>query len=106
MAPWTALTAILKQTPLILAAADAVLARSRQKRGVDPQADIEALRQRLASLEQQLQANAELSKQLADHASAMADIARVNAAKARQAFVLAIGAIVIAIAVLLFTWLR
>jgi prophage DNA circulation protein len=86
MPPWSALTAILKQTPLILAAADAVLTRSRQKR--------------------QLQANAELSKQLADHASAMADIARVNAAKARQAFVLAIAAIVMAVAVLLFTWLR
>jgi hypothetical protein len=102
---WRVLTAVLKQTPLILSAADAVLARSRQRQG-GATGDLETLRQRVAGLEQQAVANAELSRQLAEHAAAVTTAAQATAAKARQAFVLAISSAVLAAAALLFAWFR
>src|SRR5688572_8538138 len=102
---WRVLGVVLKQTPAILAAADAVLARSRQKQG-GAAGDLETLRQRVAGLEQQAQANAELSRQLAEHAAAVTSAAQVTAAKARQAFVLAIVAVTLSVAAALLVWLR
>jgi hypothetical protein len=105
--PWRALSVVLKQAPAVLAAADALLIGSRQRRRVANAADeVEALRQRLAALEQQQGANAELSKQLAEHATAIAAAAQATAEKARQAFILALVGVTLALAALLLVWLR
>ena len=104
--PWSALSLVLKQTPVVLAAASAVVEAARHRRNA-PKAvgEAEALRQRMAALEQQLQANAELSKQLAEHASAVAVATQATAAKTRQAFILAMVGVTLAVAALLVAWL-
>jgi hypothetical protein len=105
--PWSALSIVLKQAPAILAAADALLIGSRQRRDAANTAGaVDALRERIAALEQHQGANAELSKQLAEHATAIAAAAQATAEKARQAFILAIVGITLALAALLLLWLR
>ncbi len=106
MLPWRALSLVLKQAPAVLAAADALLVGSRQRRqAANTAGEVEALRQRIAGLEQHQQATAELSKQLAEHATAIAKAAQATAEKARQAFILAIVAVTLALATLLLVWL-
>ena len=99
-----AIAAILRQAPMILAAADALVARSR--RPSVPNADLETLRQRIAELEQHQQANATLAKDLADHASAMTTAVQANATKAQYAFVLGIVGVALGVAALLVALLR
>ena len=101
---WGALAAILRQAPMILAAADALVARTRQPAA--PNADIETLRQRVAELEQHQQANAVLAKDLADHASAITAAVQANAVKAQYAFLLGIGGAVLGTVALLVALFR
>ena len=79
-------TTILKQAPVLIAAADALLARSRAAAAASaPADDAPVLRQRLAVLEQQQQAQADLIKQLVEQVAALTVAAQVGAARARQA---------------------
>ena len=100
----SAIGVILRQAPAILAAADALVSRTRRPQ-VTTQ-DLEGLKQRLSELEQHQQANAALAKDLADATTALAAAAQASAAKARQAFILAIVATAIAASALLLALLR
>ena len=100
---WGTLGAIVRQAPLILSAADALLARSR--RGSPTAADLESLRQRMSELEQHQHATATLAKELAEQAQAIAAAMQADAAKTRQAFILAVVAVVLgAAAVAIAIW--
>jgi hypothetical protein len=93
---WGTFGAILRQAPLILGAADTLLARSRRSSAAA--ADLEAVRQRLTELEQHQLATAALAKELAEQAQAIAAALQADAAKTRQVFILAVVAVVLAIA--------
>jgi D-aminopeptidase len=93
--PWVALGRILRQAPVVLAAADALLARTR--RPSTPAADLEALRQRISELEQHQQATATLAKELAEQAQAIAAALQADAAKTRQTFILSVVGIVLGV---------
>jgi hypothetical protein len=101
--PWAALGTVLKQAPIVLAAADALLSRARAKTA--PAADVASLRQRVAELEEHQQATAALAKDLAEHAQALATAATTAAAKARQSFILAGVSLALALGALLVAWL-
>ena len=84
--PWSA---ILKQSPALLAAADALIGKTHRKPSTPTAAaDIDTLRHRVAELEAQQQAYADLVKQLADHVTAIAAAAEVSAARVRQSLML------------------
>lgn len=100
----SAIAAILRQTPVILAAADALVARSRKP--AITTADFEGMRKRLDEIEQHLQANASLTKDLADHATAMTQAVQASAAKAHQAFLLGLAGTVLGAIALVLTLLR
>jgi phage/plasmid primase-like uncharacterized protein len=100
----SAIAAILRQAPVLLAAADALVARTRKPPVTA--ADLDGLRQRLADLEQHQQANAALAKDLADHSGAMATAVQAAAARARQAFLLGIVAVALGASALLIALLR
>ena len=102
--PWTALGTILKQAPLVLAAADALLSRSRGR--TQPATDVVSLQQRVAELEQHQQATAALARELAEQAQAVAAAATANAARARQALMLSAVSLALAVAALLLAWLK
>lgn len=101
--PWAALGTLLKQAPLVLAAADALLSRSRSR--TTPAADVTTLRQRVAELEQHQQATAALAKELAEQAQILAAAATANAARAKQALLLGALGLALAVAALLVAWL-
>jgi hypothetical protein len=101
--PWAALGTILKQAPLLIAAADTLLSRSRGKTG--PAADIATLQHRVAELEQHQQATAALAKELAEQAQILAGAATATAAKARLALRLAAIGLALAAIALLVAWL-
>jgi hypothetical protein len=100
----SAIGALLRQAPAIIAAADALVSRTRGP-GVSAK-DLDGLRERLGELERHQQANAALAKDLADATTALATAAQANAARARQALVLAIAALIIAVSALLVVLLR
>jgi len=97
--PWVALGAILRNAPIVLGAADALLARTR--RPSTTAADLDALRQRIADLEQHQQATATLAKELAEQASAITAALQANAIKTRQALTLSIVGIVLGVVAIL-----
>ena len=102
--PWLT---ILKNAPAILAAADALLAHSRRRSAnVGATNDVPALRKRIAELEEQQRAAADLVKQMADQVTAMTVAAQQTAARARQAYVLAIVGIAAGLVAGLVAWLR
>ena len=90
---------ILRNAPVVLAAADGLLARTR--RPSTTAADLDALRQRIADLEQHQQATATLAKELAEQASAITAAIQANALKVRQTFILTIVAVVLGVFALL-----
>jgi hypothetical protein len=100
----SAIGALLRHTPAIIAAADALVSRTRGP-GVVAK-DLDGLREKLGELERLQQANAALAKDLADATTALATAAQANAAKARQAFVLAIVALILAASAVLVVLLR
>jgi hypothetical protein len=101
--PWGALATILRQAPLVLGAADALLSRSRGRTA--PAADIVSLQQRVADLEQHQQATAALAKELAEQAQALAAVATASAARARQALIIGAVSLALATAAVLVAWL-
>jgi hypothetical protein len=100
----SAIGAILRQAPVILAAADALVSRTRRPQVTTE--DLDGLKGRLAELEQYQQAHATLAKELADATTALASAAQASAAKTHQAFVLAVVALVVAASALLVALLR
>jgi hypothetical protein len=102
--PWAALGTILRTAPVVLGAADALLARTR--RPATTAADLDALRQRIADLEQHQQATAALAKELAEQAHAITAAIQANAIRTRQAFILAIVASVLGVSAVLLALLR
>ena len=97
--PWAALGTILRTAPIVLGAADSLLARTR--RPATTAADLDALRQRIADLEQHQQATATLAKELAEQANAVTQAIQANAIKTRQSFILSIVAVVLGVLALL-----
>ena len=100
----SAIAILLRQAPTILAAADALVSRTRRPQVTSE--DLNGLRKRIADLEQHQQANATLAKDLADATTAMATAVQANAAKARQAFFIAIAGLLLAALALLVVLLR
>ena len=102
--PWPT---ILRQAPALLAAADALLARVR-RRSVEQAAatDVQALRARIAELEQQQQAAADLVKQLTDQINAVAVAAQASEARVRQSLMLAAVGVGVGLVACLLTWWR
>lgn len=102
--PWPL---ILKQGPTLLKAADALLATSR-RRSVEltTASDVQALRHRLAELEEQQEAYAALVKQLTDHLNAVTVAAQASAVRARQSLILAAVGVVLALLACLLAFLR
>ena len=104
---WTAVGMVLKQAPLVISAADALFARSRQRRAAtSPSAEMEALRQRIAELEHHQQASAELAKQLADHAAVVASAMQTTAAKVQQAIIIGITGAALGLLALVIALMR
>ena len=93
--PWAALGTILRQAPLVLAAADALLSRSRGRTA--PAADTVSLQQRVAELEQHQQATAALARELAEQAQVLAATASATTAKLKQAWLIAGASLLLAI---------
>ena len=102
--PWAALGTSLRTAPVVLGAADALLARTRKP--ATTAADLDALRQRIADLEQHQQATATLAKELAEQASAISAALQANAIKTRQTFILSIVAVVLGVSAVLLALLR
>jgi|SRR5262245_2936769 hypothetical protein len=100
----SAIGLLLRQGPILLAAADALVNRTRRPQ-VTTQ-DLEGLKQRLVELEQHQQATATLAKDLADATTTMAAALQASAAKARQGFWIAIAALVMAASALLVALIR
>jgi hypothetical protein len=92
MIPWAA---ILKHAPAILAAADALRTRVRANDAGDSTRSVDA---RLAELEGESRASAQLTQEIAQQISALT-LAHENAARmARRGLTLGIAALVLAIA--------
>ena len=100
----SAIAALLRQTPVILAAADALVSRTRRPHVTSE--DLNGLKLRIGELEQHQHANAALAKDLADATTAMATAVQANAAKGRQAFVLGIIAVALGAAALLVALMK
>jgi hypothetical protein len=93
--PWKT---ILKNAPMLLGAADALLAQVRQRSvATEISGDINVVRQHVARLEEQQRASAELVRQMADQLSAMTMAAEQNASRLRVAYGLAIAGTVLGI---------
>jgi hypothetical protein len=98
----------------ILTEAGALLKRAKDLRDsrIQPAAvipasnDIEALRQRLAELEKQQRADAELIEQLATEIAAIAAAAETTAARVWQAYLVAIIGIAFSVLATLLAWFR
>jgi septal ring factor EnvC (AmiA/AmiB activator) len=111
MPPWVFLTrlpwaAILTETAVLLKRAND-LRDSRIRPAVTPASnDIEALRQRLAELEKQQHADAEMIQQLATEIATIAAAAETTAATLRQAYLLAIVGIAFGVLATLLAWFR
>ena len=92
---------------MLLKAADALLARSRH-RSVEHTAttDVQALRARIAELEQQQQAFADVVKQLADHINAVAVAAEASSRRSRQSFLVATVGVGLGLVACLLAWLQ
>ena len=99
MIPWAT---ILKHAPAILAAADALRARSRAS-STDKGPGIEA---RLASLEQESRESAQLLQDIAQQIQALAVGQEIAVRRARIALAVAIaaGAVAICACILAFVW--
>jgi soluble lytic murein transglycosylase-like protein len=86
--------AILKHTPTILAAADALLTRVRANDAGDRTRSVDA---RLAELEDESRASAQLTQNMAQQINALT-LAHASAARtARRGFALGIAALVLAV---------
>ena len=102
--PWAT---ILKNAPMLLGAADALLAQARQRSvATEITGDITVLRRHIAQLEEQQRASAELVKQLADQVNAMTLAAEQSATRLRVAYAFAIAGTVLGAAGCLLAFFR
>lgn len=102
--PWGT---ILKNAPAILAAAETLLVKARQRSATSETAsDITALRKRVAELDEQQRASAELVRQLADQVNAMTLAVEQGASRLRIAYAIAIAGVVLGIVACLMALLR
>jgi hypothetical protein len=103
--PWGT---ILKNAPTLLAAADALLAQTRRRApaATEVTGDLQALRRRVAELDEQQRAAAELVKRLADEVNAMAMAAEASSTRLRHAYVMAIAGIILGVAGCLLALVR
>jgi hypothetical protein len=87
--PWVE---ILKQAPAVAHAADRLFSETRWRKA-DAQAtnEVDALREHVTALEQRIQDNAAVVKQLADQVQRLTDASQVVAARVRFAYFLAFG---------------
>jgi hypothetical protein len=98
---------ILKQAPALLAAADQLLLSSRRRSAATTaENDAHALRQRIADLEQQQHAHADLVRQLTTQINALTVAAEATAGKASRAFILASVGVALGFVASLVAWLR
>jgi hypothetical protein len=102
--PWAT---ILTETAALLKQANDLRA-SRTRAPVAPPVsnDVEALRQRVAELDQQQRADAEIMQRLATEVATIAAAAEATAARARQAYLLAIAGVAIGAFATLFTLIK
>jgi hypothetical protein len=89
--PWA--TILTETAALLKQANDLRASRTSAPVATSPPNDIEALRQRIAELEQQQHADAEIIQRLASEVATIAAAAEATAARVRQAYLLAIGGI-------------
>jgi hypothetical protein len=102
--PWGT---ILKNAPAILGAADALLAQARRRgAATEVSGDVNVLRRRLAEVDEQQRASAELVRQLADQVNSMTLAAEQSAARIRIAYALAVAGTILGIAGCLIGLLR
>jgi hypothetical protein len=112
MPPWAALArlpwaAILTETAALLKRARDLRNSRMQPVVIVPASnDIEALGQRLAELEKQQRADADMIQQLATELATIAAAAEGTAAKVRQAYLLAIVGIAFGVLATLVAWFR
>ncbi len=99
--PWVEL---LKQAPAVAHAADRLLSQTRRRTAeAHGTNELEALRERVAALEQRDQDNAVVLKQLADQVESLTDASRIMAARLRFAYFLAFAGTGLALAAVVFT---
>lgn len=99
---WAALRAvpwgtILSRAPSVVDAANRLLSESRRKRAPPGSDELDMLTARVAALEEHDQADAAVTKQLADEIATLANAAQIVAARIRIALFASILALVIAI---------
>jgi hypothetical protein len=92
--PWAV---ILKQAPMLISAAETLLASSRRSAAAASATDAQAVRQRLADIEAHQEANAEVVRQLTEQVSALAQAAEAGARRVRLAFVVATAGVALAL---------
>jgi hypothetical protein len=102
--PWGT---ILKEAGALLKQANELRTSSgRQPPATPPSSDIHALRQRVAELEQQQRADAEVMQRLATQSEAVAVAAQATAVKVRQAYLLALAGIGVGVLAAILALLR
>jgi len=112
MPPWASLVklpwgTILTETAVLLKRAKELRDSRSQPAVVVPESnDIGALRQRLAELDKQQRADAEIIQQLATELGSIATAAEATAAKVRRAYVLAIAGIGFGLFAIAIAWFR
>ncbi len=108
---WLALAAlpwgtIVKEAATLLKQANDLRSVRQSPVTAAPSLDADVLRQRLAQLEQQQRADAELMQQLAAEIAAIAVAAHATEVRVRWAFLLAILAVGVAVLAATVAWLR
>jgi hypothetical protein len=101
--PWTT---ILKQAPALLAAAKGLEATLRPPRApLKPDADIQALRERIAQLEAVQEEHARLLTELTGHVARLATVTDASLALCRRALLVGGAGVGLAIVACLLAWL-
>lgn len=102
--PWTT---ILRQAPALLAAAKGLEATLRPPRApLTPDADIQALRERIAQLEATQDEHARVLAQLTEHVARLATVTDASLRLCRRALVLGGAGLGLAIVACVLAWLR
>lgn len=103
LVPWG--TIVREATALLTKASDQRSVRQAQVAGRPPM-NADLVGQRMAQLEQQQRADAELMQQLAAEIAAIAAAAQATEVRARRAFLLALAAVGVAVLTAIVVWLR
>jgi hypothetical protein len=101
--PWGT---IVKEAAALLKQANDLRSVRQAPVAVAPSTDATVVGQRIAQLEQQQRADAELMQQLAAEITAIAAAAQATEVRARRAFLLALAALGVAVLATILVWLR